>query len=122
MCERAKSFELAGERDWRRDLQSLDVFEAALIARFRAPVAITVGQVVIFGLQQLDVAGAAGGAPDEFPRGKCVEHISHIAAGTNPAREPDFVVRWAEAMCFHMGADEYQNFLLARREAHREPH
>lgn len=79
MCERAQTLELIGQRDWRRDLQSLDELESSLIAGFRAPGTITIGQVVIFGLEQLDVAGTAGGAAQIPARRQGVDDVGDIA-------------------------------------------
>lgn len=119
MGKRAKSIQLSGQRDFRRDLQSLDELESTLIAGFRAPLTITIGTVVILGLEQLDIAGPTGTTADIFPPGQGVEDVGDIALGADAGGIGDFIVRWANSISRYIGAEEVQHFLLAWRQRHR---
>lgn len=107
-----------GDRSWRIDFQALDQLELRDIAALRTRVTVTAGQVVIFGLQELDAVGTAWNATDRACELQMIEGCMHAGLGVPAHREHDLAVRWRDAMCFHMGADEYEAFTLARCQAY----
>lgn len=113
-----------------RSLQALDDL-LILEASRGTPHAQAVGPVLILGRNQLDSAkscervdGHAIG-PDRQALGanetaldQRVNEAMNSAFGREPQRDADFIKRWADALLFHMGADEVQALALAQRQAH----
>lgn len=80
--------------------------------RSYASLTTTVGQVVVLGLNQLKDAGMAEYGPQCAALDKTGEEIANPTAAVQPHASEHFFALWHDAMCFHMGADEVEKFLL----------
>lgn len=102
------------DRDWRIDFQALDQLELREIARMCAVQARTARHVIIVGLQQLETVVQSGMTADEIPALQSDQQPMDGGLGPAPEEPHHFAVRWRDAMRFHLGADEFQKFILAR--------
>lgn len=88
--------------------------------RYRAPLTSTIGQVVILGRYQLELAVFSGDIPQGAALDKMLQKIANAALTAKPHANPDFLAAWHDAMCKEMGAEEVQKFLLTWSPPHHE--
>jgi hypothetical protein len=109
--EGAQTDELAGKRDWRRDLQRLDEL-LVLDASRGAPLTETIGFVVVLGREQLDSADHEIVDGYVTARRQGCQRVMGAASGLPSHDAGDLVLRWHHAMLALMGAEELQKFGL----------
>lgn len=113
MARRSKPAKLGRERRRREDLQGPDELQLLEIAGFCAPVAVTIGAVIVLGLDQLDGLTAPSDAADQIAALKLPYKSADAGLGSEAEKNPHFLERWRDAMCFELGADEVQKVFVA---------
>jgi hypothetical protein len=124
MADGPKPDQFWGERDWRRDLQSLYELELREIASVGALITRAVGCVVIIGLDNLDCAGPPLHSPQIASLNQNADGFVHqgTAISAQTEAQADLPNRWRDAIYLELGADEAQRFLLAWAErVHSRP-
>jgi hypothetical protein len=108
--------ETHADRDWRIDFQRMDELEAATVAGTTAPHAYAIRGVVIFGWEQFNGILAARNASKVSRRFEGDYLFHHRTAGAEPNGGTDLIIKWRDAIIFEIGLEEYQKFLLSRRQ------
>lgn len=104
------------DRNWRVDLQTLHQLELGDVAGLGTPITEAIGGVVVFGLDQLQIAVTVSVPPEIALLDKNGDAAGYIALGLEANGCADFHQRWAEAMCREMGAEEVEKFAFAWRQ------
>jgi hypothetical protein len=86
----------------------------------RTPLTTTVGEVVIFGRYQLELAVLAKNPTDRATLDQALQNVMDAAAAIEPHANPDFSPIWHDAMCREMGSEEVEKFLLSWRKPHHD--
>lgn len=90
---------------------------AGLLTAYRphAPLTMTIGQVVVLGLNQLEFAVSDPAGNNCAALGQALQKFEDVAPTPGPQCCPHFRARWHDAMCREMGEEEVEKFLLAWR-------
>lgn len=113
----------AKDRDWRLDFQRMEELELREIPDLGAILAGTFGSVLVRSLNRLKSSGPEWQPANESSEHQGIDNVESVALRPRTEVSSDFFIRWGKAMRSHMGADEYERYLLAmRKRAHeRKP-